>query len=90
NSTELGGVYNSTGTWPILDPIREGEIDTTDLAAFGAWHVFQGFLSALPSFANVTADQPKNFNLWTESYGGHYGPSFFRYFSEQNDKIANG
>ncbi|PIA97398.1 Carboxypeptidase S1 A [Cercospora beticola] len=90
NSTELGGVYNSTGTWPILDPIREGEIDTTDLAAIGAWHVFQGFLSALPSFANVTADQPKNFNLWTESYGGHYGPSFFRYFSEQNDKIANG
>jgi hypothetical protein len=24
------------------------------------------------------------------SYGGHYGPAFFNYFSEQNQLIANG
>lgn len=90
NTTEIEGTYNATGTWPILDPIREGEIDTTDLAAISAWHILQGFLSALPSFPDIDAAKPKNFNLWTESYGGHYGPSFYNYFYEQNQKIANG
>ena len=32
----------------------------------------------------------KDFNLWTESYGGHYGPAFFNYFQEQNAKIESG
>jgi len=26
----------------------------------------------------------------TESYGGHYGPSFVTYFDEQNEKIRRG
>ena len=30
------------------------------------------------------------FNLWTESYGGHYGPTFFDYFYEQNELITSG
>lgn len=34
--------------------------------------------------------QNKTFNLWTESYGGHYGPTFYNYFWEQNNLIANG
>ncbi|OQO08413.1 hypothetical protein B0A48_06283 [Cryoendolithus antarcticus] len=37
----------ATGRYPILDPIDQGTIDTTDLAAIAAWHVLQGFLSAL-------------------------------------------
>ncbi|KAM3421197.1 Carboxypeptidase [Cercospora zeina] len=91
NSSEIGDLYplNSTGRYAILDPIRAGEVDTTDLAAIGTWHILQGFLDALPSL-NPESSKPKNFNLWTESYGGHYGPSFFRYFSEQNGKIGNG
>ncbi|KAF2208241.1 hypothetical protein CERZMDRAFT_71048 [Cercospora zeae-maydis SCOH1-5] len=91
NTSEIGDLQplDTIGNYPILDPIREGEIDTTDLAAVGAWHILQGFLDAFPSF-NTKASKPKNFNLWTESYGGHYGPAFFRYFSEQNDKIGNG
>lgn len=28
--------------------------------------------------------------MWTESYGGHYGPAFFNYFYEQNQLIENG
>ena len=39
---------NATGRYPILDPVDLGTIDTTDLAAQAAWHVIQGFLSALP------------------------------------------
>jgi carboxypeptidase C (cathepsin A) len=29
-------------------------------------------------------------SLWTESYGGHYGPGFFKFFQQQNEKINNG
>lgn len=32
----------------------------------------------------------REFNLATESYGGHYGPTFYRYFYDQNQKIQNG
>ena len=78
-----------TGTYPILDPVDVGTIDTTDLAAIAAWHIIQGFLSGLPKLdANI--NKKKEFNLWTESYGGHYGPAFFNYFYEQNAAIQNG
>jgi carboxypeptidase C (cathepsin A) len=32
----------------------------------------------------------RDFNLFTESYGGHYGPAFYNYFYNQNMKIQNG
>lgn len=74
SGTFLNSSYaEPTGTYPVLDPVGVGEIDTTDLAAIGAWHTLQGFLGGLPSLAGNRATKPKNFNLWTESYGGHYG-----------------
>ncbi|KAI9665801.1 MAG: hypothetical protein M1821_003735 [Bathelium mastoideum] len=79
----LGSDY---GRWPVIDPTV---LDTTDLAAAAAYHIFQGFLSALPQLDNGI-DDSKQFNLWTESYGGHYGPAFFNYFYDQNQAIANG
>ncbi|KAK5175139.1 uncharacterized protein LTR77_000276 [Saxophila tyrrhenica] len=80
---------NATGTWPILDPINHGDISTTDLAAMAAWHVLQAFMSGLPSL-DPEVSSVRDFNLWTESYGGHYGPGFFNYFQEQNTKIDAG
>ncbi|KAL4784273.1 Alpha/Beta hydrolase protein [Aspergillus varians] len=62
--------------------------DTTELAARTAWEVVQGFLGGLPQLDSTI--KSKDFSLWTESYGGHYGPAFFNYFYEQNQKIANG
>jgi carboxypeptidase C (cathepsin A) len=62
--------------------------NTTDEAAVGAWHVLQGFLANLPTLDSQI--KSKTFNLWTESYGGHYGTSFFSYFEDQNNAIANG
>ncbi|KAL4953090.1 Alpha/Beta hydrolase protein [Aspergillus filifer] len=62
--------------------------DTTDLAAHAAWEVVQGFLGGLPQLDSKI--KSKDFSLWTESYGGHYGPAFFNYFYEQNQKIKNG
>ena len=48
----------------------------------------QGFLGGLPQLDSTI--KSKDFNLWTESYGGHYGPAFFNHFYEQNQKIRNG
>ena len=84
-----GEVENSTygvdGEYPVINAT---ELDTTDLAAVATWHVLQGFLSALPQLDGKV--KSKTFNLWTESYGGHYGPAFFNYFYEQNQMISNG
>ncbi|KAH8119566.1 serine carboxypeptidase [Phellopilus nigrolimitatus] len=55
-------------------------------AAEAVWNTLQIF------FANDTfsAYAKKDFALWTESYGGHYGPAFAHYFLEQNAAIAAG
>ena len=53
-----------------------------------AWEVLQGFLEGLPQLQANRATQPKKFNLWTESYGGHYGPSFFDYFYEVSNETS--
>lgn len=73
------------GRYPVINAT---ELDTTDLAAVAAYHVLQGFFSALPQLDSDV--KSKDFNLWTESYGGHYGPAFYNYFYEQNEKIKNG
>ncbi|KAL2012769.1 hypothetical protein VTN00DRAFT_294 [Thermoascus crustaceus] len=85
------GVYENEsfagvqGRYPVIDATI---LDTTDLAAHAAWEALQGFYSALPQLDSEI--KSKSFNLWTESYGGHYGPAFFNYFHEQNEKIAKG
>ena len=88
NSTE----WPATGRYPLLDPLNIGTIDTTDLAAVATWHVFQALLATIPKFdAKLGALSPaRDFNLFTESYGGHYGPAFYSYFYKQNLKIQNG
>ncbi|KAH7417353.1 carboxypeptidase-like protein S1 [Cadophora sp. MPI-SDFR-AT-0126] len=73
------------GRYPVINATT---LDTTDLSAAAAWHILQGFLGGLPHLDSNIAS--KEFNLWTESYGGHYGPAFFNYFYEQNEMIANG
>jgi carboxypeptidase C (cathepsin A) len=78
-------VQPATGRWPVGDVTT---LDTTDAAAIAAWHVLQGFYSALPQLDSEVKSTV--FNLWTESYGGHYGPAFYNYFYEQNQMISNG
>ncbi|KAL4888109.1 peptidase S10, serine carboxypeptidase [Aspergillus ambiguus] len=73
------------GRYPSIDATL---IDTTDLAAQATWEILQGFLGGLPKLDSRI--KSKDFSLWTESYGGHYGPAFFNYFYEQNQKIASG
>ncbi|KAF3048497.1 hypothetical protein E8E11_001123 [Didymella keratinophila] len=85
NSTE----WPATGRYPLLVPLNEGTIDTTDLAAAATFHVLQALLNTIPKF-DTKIGTPKDFNLFTESYGGHYGPAFFNYFYDQNLRIQNG
>ncbi|MCJ1405649.1 hypothetical protein MMC11_008878 [Xylographa trunciseda] len=78
-------VATPDGRYSVINPYTT---DTTDLAAVATWHVLQGFLANLPQLDGLV--KPKVFNLWTESYGGHYGPAFYNYFYDQNQAIANG
>ncbi|KAL5506982.1 hypothetical protein ACEPAH_6438 [Sanghuangporus vaninii] len=55
-------------------------------AAVAVWNMLQIFY-ADPAFSPFAKNE---LALWTESYGGHYGPAFAHHFLQQNDAIANG
>lgn len=72
--------------------------NTTEIAAAATWHFLQTWLSTFPQYnpstrPNVTtpnSDEPAGINLFTESYGGKFGPVFASYFEQQNQAIVNG
>ncbi|KAL4774098.1 Alpha/Beta hydrolase protein [Aspergillus nidulans var. acristatus] len=82
---EDGSFAGVQGRYPKINATLT---DTTELAAKATWEVVQGFLGGLPQLDSTI--KSKDFSLWTESYGGHYGPAFFNHFYEQNQKIRNG
>ncbi|KAI0671803.1 serine carboxypeptidase [Trametes maxima] len=55
-------------------------------AASDVWN----FLQILFADDRFSKYQAADFGIWTESYGGHFGPAFVRYFLDQNAAIANG
>lgn len=72
------------GTFPSQKPSHTP--NTTDYAAHALWHFGQTFFSEFPGY------KPENdrINLFAESYGGHFGPVFMKFFQEQNKKIKDG
>jgi carboxypeptidase C (cathepsin A) len=60
--------------------------NATATAAHALWHFAQTWFFEFPHYK----PSDDRVNLWTESYGGHYGPGFARFFQEQNDKIDKG
>ncbi|KAF5374179.1 hypothetical protein D9615_008862 [Tricholomella constricta] len=62
------------------------KVGTSQQAAADVWTFMQIFLSD-PRFAKY---QTNNLAIWTESYGGHYGPTFAAHFLAQNSAIAAG
>ncbi|KAH7324722.1 Alpha/Beta hydrolase protein [Stachybotrys elegans] len=60
--------------------------NSTAQAGHALWHFAQTWFFEFPFYK--PADD--RISLWAESYGGHYGPGFMRFFQEQNEKIANG
>ena len=69
--------------------------NTTEIAAHALWHMLQGFLGTFPQYnpgtvPNGTQPGTVGINLFTESYGGKYGPAFARHFERQNMLRRNG
>jgi len=48
----------------------DDEATSTVTAAPFVWKLMQAFFEAFPTY------ESREFGLWTESYGGHYGPEF--------------
>ncbi|KAL1981391.1 hypothetical protein VTN96DRAFT_2734 [Rasamsonia emersonii] len=90
--TFLNGTFSSNSTWSTAN--------TTAIAAGAAWHIVQGFLSAFPQYNpaqysstdqnNNSSNGPVAINLFTESYGGKYGPAFAAFWEAQNERLRNG
>ncbi|KAF2772730.1 secreted carboxypeptidase-like protein [Teratosphaeria nubilosa] len=72
------------GTTGSLD--KRATANTTDHAAVALWHFAQTWFEEFPHYKPVD----EQISLFTESYGGHYGPAFMRFFMQQNELIANG
>ncbi|PHH78666.1 hypothetical protein CDD83_3948 [Cordyceps sp. RAO-2017] len=60
--------------------------NTTAQAAHALWHFAQAFFFEFPHYK----PHDDRISLAAESYGGHYGPGFMRFFQQQNDRIADG
>ncbi|KAN0107695.1 carboxypeptidase S1 [Russula decolorans] len=59
---------------------------TSQKAAVDIWE----FLQIWFADSRFSKYSSRDFGIWTESYGGHYGPTFAAYFLQQNDAIRNG
>ncbi|KAF4556367.1 Serine carboxypeptidase-like protein 3 [Elsinoe fawcettii] len=60
--------------------------NSTRHASHAFWHFAQTWFQEFPKYK----PNDDRISLYTESYGGRYGPVFARTFIEQNDKIAKG
>ena len=60
------------------------DVSSTVEAAPEVWKLLQAFFAQFPQYEN------RDFGVFTESYGGHYGPTFAQYFQSQNAAIAAG
>ena len=79
--TFLNGTFSSN--------VGNRTANTTEIAAHTVWHLLQGFLSTFPRY-NPGLKPPRKqsetvgINLFVESYGGKYGPSFAAHWEQQN------
>lgn len=80
-STYLNGTFSSNNL--------NTTANTTETAAHAVWHMLQAFLSNFPQYnpgtkTNNTQSGIVGVNLFTESYGGKYGPAFAALWEKQN------
>ncbi|KAI6091625.1 alpha/beta-hydrolase [Hypoxylon rubiginosum] len=62
--------------------------NTTETAAVAIWHMLQGFLTTFPEL-NPPEDNILGVNLFSESYGGKYGPAFAYKWEQMNAARGN-
>jgi carboxypeptidase C (cathepsin A) len=58
--------------------------NSSHTAAAYVWNFLQAWYDRFPEYKN------REFGLFTESYGGHIGPTFVDYFQSKNAEIKNG
>jgi carboxypeptidase C (cathepsin A) len=58
----------------------------TENSARALWQFAQVFFSEFPDYK----PNDNRVSIWTESYGGKYGPATTAFFQQQNQRIANG
>ncbi|KAF7342668.1 Carboxypeptidase [Mycena sanguinolenta] len=85
--------WNNNANMLFIDqPVGTGfsygnmSVGTSQEAAADVWTFLQIFLKD-SRFSNLAAN---DLAIWTESYGGHYGPTFAAYFLSQNAAITAG
>ncbi len=78
NTTRLVGTFPSNNRTSTAQGSRN--------AAIAMWHFAQTWFQEFPAYH----PNDSRISLATESYGGRYGPAFFSFFEEQNQKIENG
>jgi len=79
--TFLNGTFSSLNT--------NNTANTTETAGMAIWHMLQGFLGAFPQYSPNNSTS-MGVHLFTESYGGKYGPVFATIWEEQNLRRSNG
>jgi carboxypeptidase C (cathepsin A) len=57
-------------------------VTSTVTAAPYVWKLIQAFYASFPQY------ESRDFGIFTESYGGHYGPEFAKYILDQNKAKA--
>ncbi|KAF7590878.1 hypothetical protein BBP40_002292 [Aspergillus hancockii] len=63
-----------------------GTVNSTMNGAVALWDFMQVWLNEFPEYES----SEKRIHIWTESFGGRYGPSYAAYFLDQNEKIGKG
>ena len=78
NNTFYVGTFPTQGTTSTAND--------TQNSAKALWHFAQTWFQEFPAY------KPNNnkISIFTESYGGRYGPAFAAFFEEQNERITNG
>lgn len=83
--------FNNNANMLYIDqPIGAGfsygadPVTSSTTAAPYAWKLLQAFYAQFPQY------ESRDFGIFTESYGGHYGPEFAYYIERQNAAIQSG
>ncbi|KAL3455180.1 Alpha/Beta hydrolase protein [Aspergillus heterothallicus] len=63
-----------------------GTANSTTNGAVDMWNFLQVWLDEFPLYEN----RDQAIHIWTESFGGRYGPSYTSYLLNQNSKVHNG
>ncbi|KAI9804428.1 MAG: hypothetical protein M1825_001327 [Sarcosagium campestre] len=71
------------GTFPSQK--EDDTANSTENGARALWHFAQTWFDEFPAY------QPNDdrVSIWTESYGGRYGPAYVSFFQSQNEKILD-